>query len=162
MLLKCCNQYVIKFGKLSNGHRTGKSQFSFQSQRRAMPKYIQTTVQLCSSHMLARLCLKSFKLGFNDNLNRELPDAQDGFRKGRETRDQIANIRWIIEKPETSRNTPASLTTLKPLTMQITINGGKFLKRWEYKTTLPAPCETYMQVRKQQLELDMEQQTGSK
>ena len=44
----------------------------------------------------------------------------------------------------------------------ITINCGKFWKRWEYQTTWPAPSETYMQVRKQQLELDMEQQTGSK
>ena len=48
------------------------------------------------------------------------------------------------------------------LTVWITINRGKFWKRWEYKTTWPAPWETYMQVRKQQLELDMEQQTGSK
>ena len=54
MLLKCCIQYVSKFGKLSSGHRTGKGQFSFQSQRRAMSKNAQTTVQLCSFHMLAR------------------------------------------------------------------------------------------------------------
>ena len=53
MLIKCCIQYVNKLGKLSNGHRTGKGQFSFQSQRRAMPKNVQTTVQLCSFHMLA-------------------------------------------------------------------------------------------------------------
>ena len=65
MLLKCCTQYASKFGKLSSGHRTGKGQFSFQSQRRAIPKIIQTTVQLCSLHMLARGCFKSFKLGFN-------------------------------------------------------------------------------------------------
>ena len=49
-----------------------------------------------------------------------------------------------------------------PLTVWITINCGKFWKRWEYQTTLPASCEIYMQVKKQQLELDMEQQTGSK
>ena len=53
MLWKCCTQYASKFGKLSSGHRTGKGQFSFQSQRRAMPKNVQTTAQLCSSHMLA-------------------------------------------------------------------------------------------------------------
>ena len=56
----------------------------------------------------------------------------------------------------------ALLTTPKPLTVWITINCGKFWKRWEYQTTWPASWETYMQVRKQQLELDMEQQTGSK
>ena len=50
----------------------------------------------------------------------------------------------------------------KPLTVWITINCGKFWKRWEYQTTLPASWEIYMQVKKQQLELDMEQETGSK
>ena len=54
MLLKCCTQYASKFGKLSRGHRTGKGQFSFQSQRKAMPKNAQTTAQLHSSHMLAK------------------------------------------------------------------------------------------------------------
>ena len=52
--LKCCTQYASKFGKLSSGHRTGKGQFSFQSQRKAMPKNVQTTAQLHSSHMLAK------------------------------------------------------------------------------------------------------------
>ena len=52
--LKCCIQYASKFGKLSSGHRTGKGQFSFQSQRKAMPKNVQTTTQLHSSYMLAK------------------------------------------------------------------------------------------------------------
>jgi len=65
MLLKYCTQYASKFGKLSSGHGTRKGQFSFQSQRRAMPKNAQSTTQLHSFHMLARSCLKSFKLGFN-------------------------------------------------------------------------------------------------
>ena len=64
-------------------------------QRRAMPKNVQTTIQLCSFHVLARLFSKSFKLGF---MNQEIPDVQAGFRKGRGTRDQIANVCWIIEK----------------------------------------------------------------
>ena len=54
MLWKCCTQYASKFGKLSSGHRTGKSQFSFQSQRKAMPKNAQTTAQLHSSHTLVK------------------------------------------------------------------------------------------------------------
>ena len=54
MLLKCSTQYVSKFGKLSSGHRTGKGQFSSQSQRKAMPKDTQTTAQFHSSHMLAK------------------------------------------------------------------------------------------------------------
>ena len=54
MLCKCCTQYATKFGKLSSGHRTGKGQFSFQSQRKAMPKNAQTTPQLHSSHTLVK------------------------------------------------------------------------------------------------------------
>ena len=68
------------------------------------------------------------------------------------------------KKQESSRKTSTSalLNMPKPLTVWITTNCGKFLKRWEYQTTWPAYSETYMQVRKQQLEVDMEQQTGSK
>ena len=65
MLWKCCTQYVSKFGKLSSGHRIGKGQLSFQSQRKAMPKNVQTTAQLQSSHMLAKQCSTSSKTGFN-------------------------------------------------------------------------------------------------
>ena len=63
--VKCCTQYASKFGKLSHDHRTGKGQFSFQSQRRAVPKKVQTTEQSCSFHTLVMLWSKSFKLGFN-------------------------------------------------------------------------------------------------
>ena len=66
MLLKCCTQYTSKFGKLNSGHRTGKGQFSFQSQRKTMPKNVQTTAQLHLSHTLAKYCSKSFKLSFNN------------------------------------------------------------------------------------------------
>ena len=108
--------------------------------------------------------LKILQARLQQYVNRELPDIQADFRKGRGTRDQIANICWIMEKQESSRKTSISalLTMPKPLTVWITINSGKFWKRREYKTTWPASWETYMQVRKQQLELDMEQQIGSK
>ena len=82
----------------------------------------------------------------------ELPDVQTGFRKDRGTRDQIANICWIIKKKkESSRKTSISslLTMPKPLTVWITVNCGKFWKRWEYQTTWPASWEICMQVRKQ-------------
>ena len=97
-------------------------------------------------------------------MNRELTDVQAGFRKGRGTRDQIANIHWIMEKAREFQKKIyfALLTTPKPLTVWITINCGKFWKRWEYQTTWPASWEICMQVRKQQLEPDMKQQTGSK
>ena len=108
--------------------------------------------------------LKTLQARLQQYVNRELPDVQAGFRKGRETRDQIANICWIIEKArEFQKNIYfCFIDYAKPLTVWITINCGKFWKRWEYQTTWPASWETYMEVRKQQLELDMEQQTGSK
>ena len=86
----------------------------------------------------------------------------DSILKGRGTRDQIANICWIMEKAREFQKTSVSLTMPKPLTVWITINCGKFFKRWKYQITLPASWEICMLVKKQQLELDMEQQTGSK
>ena len=94
-------------------------------------------------------------------VNREVPDVQAGFRKGR---DQIANIRSIIRKAsEFQKNIYfCFIDYAKALDVWITVNCGKFWKRWEYQTTWVASWETCMQVRKQQLELDMEQRTGSK
>ena len=84
-----------------------------------------------------KVMLKILQARLQQYVNCELPDVQADFRKGRGTRDQIANIRWIIEKQESSRKTSISalLTMPKPLTVWITINCGKFSKRWEYKTT---------------------------
>ena len=95
MLLKGCAQYASKFGKLSSGHRTGKGQFSFQSQRKAMPKNAQTTALISRA---SKVMLKILQARLQQYVNCELPDVQAGFKKGRGTRDQIANIRWIIEK----------------------------------------------------------------
>ena len=163
MLWMCCTQYDSKFGKFSSGHRTEKGQFSFQSQRKAMPKNAQMTTQLHSSHMLV-VMFKILQARLQQYMNHELPDVQAGFRRGRGTRDQIANIWWSLKKQQSFRKTSISafLTMPKCLTVWTTINCGNFWKRWEYQTTWPASWETYMQVRKQQLELDMEQQTGSK
>ena len=85
-----------KFRKLSSGHRTGKGQFSFQSQRKAIQKNVQTTAQLHSSHTL--VMFKVLLARLQQYVNHELPDVQAGFRKGRGTRDQIANIHQIIDK----------------------------------------------------------------
>ena len=96
-------------------------------------------------------------------MNPELPVVQGRFWKGRGIRVQIANIWQIIEKAIEfqKKSTSALFITPKPLTVWITTNYGKFFKM-EYQTTWPASSEICMQVRKQQLELDMEQQTGSK
>ena len=96
-------------------------------------------------------------------MNHELSDVQADFRNGRGTRDQIANIRWIMEKArEFQKNIYFCFIDYAKDFVWITIKCGKFWKRWEYQTTWPASWEICMQVRKQQLELDMEQQTDSK
>ena len=98
MLWKCCTHYANKFAKLSSVHRTGKGQFSFQSQRKVMSKNVQIIVQLLSFRMPAILCSKSFTVRSLQYVNWELSNVQAAFREGRGTRDQIANILWIIEK----------------------------------------------------------------
>ena len=112
----------------------------------------------------SKVMLKILQARLQQYVNREFPDVQAGFRKGRGTRDQIANIHWIMEKArEFQISSISALSTMpKPLTVWITINSGKFWERWEYQTTWPASWEICMQVKKQQLELDMEQHTGSK
>ena len=95
-------------------------------------------------------------------MNCELPDVQAGFRKGRGTRDQTAPIHGSSKKQEFQQNIYFCFIDYVKAFVWFTINCGKFWKRWEYQTTLPAFWEICKQVRKQQLELDMKQQTGSK
>ena len=95
MLWKCYTQYASKFGKVSSGHRTGKGQFSFQSQRKAIPKNAQTTTLI--SHT-SKVMLKILEARLQHHVNWELSDVQAGFRKGRGSRGQIADIHRIIEK----------------------------------------------------------------
>ena len=107
--------------------------------------------------------LKILQARLQQYMNRELPDVQAGFRKGRGTRDQIANIHWIMGKAkEFQKNIYFCFIDNTKAFVWITTNYVKFWKRWEYQTTWPASWETCMQVRKQLLEMDMEQQTGSK
>ena len=87
----------------------------------------------------SKVMLKILQTRPQQYVNHELPHVQAGFRKGRGTRNQIANIHWIIEKAKEFQKTSTSLLTMpKPLTVWITTNCGQFFKRWEYQTTLPA------------------------
>ena len=158
MLWKCCTQYARKIGKLSSGHRTGKGQFSFQSQRKGTPSNAFYRTIVLISHT-SKVMLKILQARFQQYVNRELPDVQAVFRKDRGTRDQITNIYCIIEKARVPEKTSISALLImpKPLTVWITTNCGKFWERWEYQTTWPASWEICMQVKKQQLELDMKQ-----
>ena len=109
--------------------------------------------------------LKILQARLRQYMNRELPGVQAGFRKGRGTRDQIANIHWIIEKArEFQKNIYFCFIDHAKALDRVDHNKlWKILKeRWEYQTTLPVSWEPCMWVKKQQLELDMEQQTGSK
>ena len=105
--------------------------------------------------------LKTLQARLQQYVNWDLPDVQTGFRKSRGTRDQIANIWWIIEKArEFQKNIYfCFIDYAKDFDC---ISCGKFWKRWEYQTTWPASWEICMQVKKQQLELDKEKQTGFK
>ena len=126
-----------------------------------MPKNVQATTQLHWFHTL--VMLKILQATLQQYVKHDIPDGQAGFRKGRGTRDQIANICWIIAKArEFQKNIYfCFIDYAKPFHCVDHKKCGKFLKRWEYQTTWPASSEICMLVRKQQLELDMEQQAGS-
>ena len=164
MLLKCCTQYANKYGKRSSGHRTGKGQFSFKSQRKGNVK---ECLNYCTTVLIShasKLMLKILQARLQQYVNQEIPDVQGGFRKSRGTRHQV-NIHWIIEKAREFQQktySSASLTMLKPLTVWIATNCGKFFKRWESHTTVPASWETCVQDKKQPTELEIEQQNCSK
>ena len=96
-------------------------------------------------------------------MNWEPPDVQAGFRKGRGTKDQIANTCWITENArEFQKNIYFCFIDYAKASDYVDHNCGKFLKKWEYQNTWPASWETCMQVKKQPLEQDVGQQTGSK
>ena len=130
---------VLSFGLLSFLAGLGKVSF-LQSQRKTMPKNAQTTTQLHSS-------------------NHELPDVKAGFRKGRGARDQISNICWIIEKArEFQKNIYFCFIDYAKAFDCVDHN-----KMWKIlRDRHPGPPDLPSEVKKQQLELDMEQQTGSK
>ena len=133
-------------------------------QRKAKPKNAQTTAQLHSSHTLVKWCLKFSKPGLSNTWTVNFQMFKLVLEKAEEPEIKLQTSTGWSKKQENSRKTSISalLTTPKPSIVLITINCGKFWKRWAYQTTWPASWETCMQVRKEKLELGMEQQTGSK
>ena len=103
ILLKCCTQYASKFGKLSSGHRTGKGQYSFQSQRKAMPKNVQTTTQLHSSNMLLNSCSKFPKPGFNSTWTKNFQIYKLDLEKAEEPEIKFPTSIGSSRKQESSR-----------------------------------------------------------
>ena len=108
-----------KFGKLSSGHRTGKGQISFKSQRKAMPKNVQTTAQLRSSHML--VCSKFSKSGFNSTGTMNFQMFKLDLEKAEKPEIKLTFV-GSSKKQESSKKTSALLTASKPLTLWITTN----------------------------------------
>ena len=104
--------------------------------------------------------LKILQARLQQCVNHGLPDAHAGFRKSRRARDQIADICWIIKKASEFQENIyfCFIDYAKAFDCVDHTNCGKFFKKWEYQTIWPASWEIYMQIRKQQLELDVEQQ----
>ena len=123
----------------ASGHRTGKGQFSFQSQRRAMPKKVRTRVQLPSFHMLAKLWSKSFKLGFCSMWTKNFQMYNWASKR---QRNQRPNRQHSLDHGESKGVTEKHLLLLHWLreslwlTLWITTNCGKLWKRWEYPDQL--------------------------
>ena len=148
MLLKYFTQYVSKFGKPSSWYGTGKGQFSTQSERRTMKYYTTALISHTTKAML-----KILKVRLQQYMNWELPNAQVGFRKGIRTRDKIVNVCWIMEIAREFQKNICFIDYTKAFDCVDHNKLWKILKRWEYQTTWPISWETYMHVRKQQLEL---------
>ena len=112
----------------------------------------------------SKVMLKFLQARLQQYVNREFSDAQAGFKNAEEAEIKLSTFTGLSKKQESSRKTYVSalLTMPKPLTVWITVNCAKFWTRWEYQTTWPASWYICMQSKKQQLELDMEQQTSSK
>ena len=145
MLWKCCTQYASKFGTQQCPQDWKRSVFIPIPKKGNSKECSNYHTTALISHT-SKVMLKILQARLQQYVNRELPDVQAGFRKGRGTRDQMATSTGSWKKQESSRKTSISalLTMPKPLTVWITINCGKFWKRWECKTTWPASWETCM------------------
>ena len=133
MLWKCCTQYASKFGKVSSGHRTGKCQFSFQSQWKAIPNNAQTTTQLhsCISHA-NKVTLKILQARLNSTWTMNFLMFRMDLEKAEEPEIKLPTSIVSFKKArELQKNIYfCFLDYTKPLTVWITRNCGKFFKRW--------------------------------
>ena len=164
MLWKCCTQYVSKFGKLSSGHRTGKGYFHSNPKERQCERMLKLLDNWHSSHTLAKECSKFSKPGFSNTWTVNFQMFKMDLEKSEEPEIKLPTSAVSLKKQESSRKTSTSALLIIPkhLTVWITANCGKFLKRWGYQTTRPASSGICMQVRKQQLELDMDQHLANR
>ena len=136
---RCCTQYVSKSGRPSSSHRTGKGQSSSQFPRRVVPKHALTIGQLHSSPMLVRSRLKYCMLAFSILWIKNLQLSKLGLEKEEEPETKLPTSAGSWKKQESSRkNIYFCFIDYAKAFVWITINCGKFWKRWEYQTTWPA------------------------
>jgi len=147
-LWKCCTQYARKFGKQQWPQDWKRSVFIPIPKKGNAKEGSNYRTTALISHA-SKVMLKILQARLQQYVTCELPDVQAGFRKGRGTRNQIANICWIMEKArEFQKNIYFCFITMpKPLIVWITRACGKFWNRWEYQTTLSSSRETCMQVK---------------
>ena len=146
MLWKCCTQYA---SKIQQWPQDWKRSVFISVPKKGNAKECSNYHTIAHITHISKVILKILQLRDQWYMNGEFPDVEAGFRKGRGTRSNFQHP-LIIKKariPEKT-STSASLTTLKPLTVCITTNCGKFFKRWDYQTTLPALWEIDMQIKK--------------
>ena len=162
MLWKCCTQHASNLE--NSAVTTGLEKVSFISiPKKGIAKECSNYSTIALTSHISKVMLKILPARLQLYMNHEILFMLD-FKKAEEPDIKLPTSFGSSKKQESSRKTSISavLTMPKPLTVWITINCGKFWKRWEYQTTWPVSWEICLQVRKQQLELDMEQQTGSK
>ena len=163
MLWKCCTQYASKFGKLSSGHRTGKVGFIPIPKKGNAKEWLNyCTIALISD--TSKVMLKILQAKLQHYVNQELPDVQAGFRKSRRTRDQIANICWVIEKAREFQKKIyfCFIDYTKAFDCVDHNRLWKILKELGILYHLTCLLINLYLIKKQQLESDMEQWTGSK
>ena len=163
MLWKCCTQYARKFWK-QQWPQDWKMSVFIPIPKKGKAKECSNYHTIALISHASKVMFKFPKPGFNSTWTMNVQMFKLDLEKAEEPEIKLPTTAGLWKKQECSRKTSISalLTIPKPLTVWITVNCGKFWKRWEYQTTWLASWETYMQVRKQQLELGKEQQTGSK
>ena len=158
MLCKCCTQYASKFGKLSSGHRTGKTSVFIPIPKKGNAKECSNYCTIALISHASKVMLKILQPGFNSTWTTNFQMFRLDLEKAGEPGIKLPTSFGSSKKQESSRKTCTSvlLTMTKSLTVWITTNCWKFWMRWEFQTTWPISWEICMQVRKQQLEMDME------
>ena len=151
MLWKCCTQYVSKFKKLSSGHRTGKGQFSFQSPKKGNFKEYSNNCTIALISHASKVMLKILQIRFNNMWKVNFQTFKLDLEKA-EPEIKLPTSAGSSKKQEFQKNIYfCFIDYAKAFIVWITINCGKFWKRWEYQTTLPVSWEICKQVKKQQL-----------